>query len=156
MSNFIDEKTGMSDLVVGILLAILASTVIPWVTSLASAWLEARRDLKNRRRELFERMFVTNVRDNFRTPATDAEERQRDIDSQNKEANAAVTALRSSFGLFDKTVEKVAFDGWSFRKPDDPKFEMLRLWANGHVWIARWKARKLAKADISSSPDQQR
>jgi len=139
-------------LIIGISLAILASTLIPWVTQQASAGIQSRRDRNNRRRELFEAAQLARLETRL-SPRSSEASAGPSYDENMRELNRATVALRSTFGLFDGSVNATIR---SWLQDDAAAEEVLRLWANGNRFTARWKARRLMDKSntISPSPPQ--
>lgn len=134
----------MSELVVGIVLALLAGTLLPFATSQAGAFIESRRDLNKRRRELYERALRTRWEEPDMIADEPANERKAKMNAHLSERNAAVEALRSSFALFDDDVVKATkYWGSHVSTPEDR--DIMRLWANGNRWTARARARRLLR-----------
>lgn len=146
----------MSDLIVGIVLALLAGTVLPFATSQAAGFIEGRRDLNKRRRELYEKALLIGWDDPQLAPDEDLTVFREKRNAYESSRGAAISLLRSSFALFDGKVSKATrYWGSHLSTPEDR--EIMRLWANGNRWTARLKARRLLKVNpnIIAPPPQE-
>ena len=135
----------MNDLIVGILLAIVAGSVIPFFTAQAAGMIESRRDRSRRRRKLYERAHLALIEPRQQEYAT-SDEWVAAMQSNVTARNRARSALRSSFALFDGDVAE-ATTYWGTHVSTPKVDEIMRLWANGNRWTARWKATRLLKSD---------
>lgn len=145
----------MSELVIGIVLALLAGTVLPFVTSQAAGLIESRRELNRRRRKLYERALRVRWEEPPHAAEKALAELRTEMDAHLAKRHAAVEALRSSFALFDgKVAEATKLWGTHVSTPEDR--EIMRLWANGNRWAARWKARRVLKQNPSITAPRSR
>ena len=143
-----------NELLIGILLAILSVTLIPWSTVLATSWFANRRERDKERRMLYrEGRAITKQGMPWSTgpngETNDAEMRRAAI-----EQNDARHRLKACFGLLDgKMIEATKYWGTYASTPEVDR--AMQLWANGSRITARIMARRIIKKDLIMKPQGQ-
>lgn len=130
---------GMSplwELVIGILIAVVGISVVPWLTSAATSWLEQRRGDRRHRRELYERWQLASRRDEYHDG---------DIRDTHREFNEARLLLDSQFGPRDAEVRRAVPESW-WPMMNPEQRQIFRWWALGYHRQARRAARRLNRA----------
>ena len=138
----------MEDVVVGIVLALVASTVVPFVTAQASVWIEQRRERDKRLRELYEAVIVSQITEGVASRKSDIERWAEAMHAHNDEKNVALVTLKSYFGPRDRHVRTVC-GWWGTHGAPDSANEVMSLWATGHQSEARRLARRLVKSGVT-------
>jgi len=132
----------MWQLVVGILVAVAGISIIPWVTSAATLWIEQRRGDRQRRRDLYAQWTLAHLHAASPGPGGTTK--------TNNELNDAAWLLDAQFGPRDAEIRKAVPKSYSGLMNDEQK-EIFRWWALGYHRAARRAARKFNRASGSTS-----
>lgn len=143
-----------NELLVGIVLAILSVTLIPWSTVLATSWFSNRRERDKERRLLHREALAITSRELPWGEGPDGMSVKADMNRAVREQADATHRLKACFGLLDgKLIEATKY--WGTFASSVEVDRAMQLWANGNRVTARLMARRIIRKNLMTKPQEQ-